>query len=341
MRVAGLELEGLGKRLRGTGANLNPFHYSKLISAIVSAVMLVGVPAVMTATQARAESICHPVAGAASSHWRQTRAAKRENCSVRAGRKASAGGWAAFQAARAEVGDASEEPRQPAATHCVAAQDLPPHRGVWQLGIDRATGHKCWRLTGAIKPSALKASGVKSSGAKSSPARSASAWSPRLTAVSVSPVTAPAAIETRHPSAPSEVPTGSVAKPSETLEINPGQAPVSAAAGVTGKPGEVNQDGLPAFDLRDAWISDRSLIEKATALIATVTDPLKISRGTMREDADAATPVRGRAATFLIAFITVLATILALDALVVGLLKLLRSRRRGERPPRSHDAHDV
>jgi hypothetical protein len=314
---------------------LNPFHYSKLISATVSAVMLVGVPAVMTATQARAGSICHPVAGAASSHWRQTGASKKENCSVRAGRKASARGWAAFQAARAEAGDASEKPQQPAATHCVAAQGLPPHRGVWQLGIDRATGHKCWRLISAIKPSARK-----TSGAKSSPARSASAWSPRLTATSVSPVPAPAAVET-HPSAPSEVPTGSVAKPSETLEINLGQAPVSAAAGVTGKPVEVNQDGLPSFDLRDAWTADRSLIEKATALIATVADPLKISRGTMREDADAATPVRSRTVTFLIAFISVLAAILALDALVVGLLKFLRSRRRRERPPRSHDAHDV
>jgi hypothetical protein len=319
---------------------LSPFHYSKLISAIVSAVMLVGLPAVITATQARAESICHPEAGAAGSHWRQTRTAKRENCSVRAGRKASAGGSAAFQAARAEAGDASEKPQQPAATHCVAAQGLPPHRGVWQLGIDRATGHKCWRLIGAIKPSARKASGAKSSGAKSSPARSASAWSPRLTAASASPLPAPAAVET-HPSASSEVPTGSVAKPSETLEIDLGQAPVSAAAGVTGKPGEVNQDGLLAFDLRDAWTADRSLIENATALIATVADPLKIPRGTMREGAEAAMPVRSRAATFLIAFVSVLATILALDALVVGLLKLLRSRRRRERPPRSHDAHDV
>jgi hypothetical protein len=323
---------------------LSPFHYSKLISAIVSAVMLVGLPAVITATQARAESICHPEAGVAGSHWRQTRTAKRGNCSVRAGRKASAGGSAAFQAARAEAGDASEKPQQPAATHCVAAQGLPPHRGVWQLGIDRATGHKCWRLIGTIKPSARKASGAKSSGAKSSgakssPARSASAWSPRLTASRASPLPAPA-VET-HPSAPSEVPTGSVAKPSETLEINLGQAPVSAAAGVTGKPGEVNQGGLSAFDLRDAWTADRSLIENATALIATVTDPLKIPRGTMREDAGAATPVRSRAATFLIAFISVLATILALDALVVGMLKLLRSRRRRERPPRSHDAHDV
>jgi hypothetical protein len=315
---------------------LSPLHYSKLISAIVSAVVLVGVPAVITATQARAESICHPEAGAASSHWRQTRAAKRENCSVRAGRKASAGGSSAFQAARAEAGDASEKPQQPATTHCVAAEGLPPQRGVWQLGIDRATGHKCWRLIGAIKPSARKASG-----AKSSPARSASAWSPRLTAASASPLPAPAAVETHHSRAPSEVPTGSVAKPSETLEINLGQAPVSAAAGVTGKPGEVNQDGLPAFDLRDAWTADRSLIENATALIATVTDPLKIPRGTMREGAEAATPDRSRAATFLIAFISVLATILALDALVVGLLKLLRSRRRRERPPRSHDAHDV
>jgi hypothetical protein len=314
---------------------LNPFHYSKLISAIVSAVMLVGLPAVITATQARAESICHPEAGAASSHWRQTRAAKRENCPVRAGRKASARGSATLQAARAEAGDASEKPQQPTTTQCVAAEGLPPHRGIWQLGIDRATGHKCWRLIGAIKPSARKASG-----AKSSPARSASAWSPRLTAASASPLPAPAAVET-HPSASSEVPTGSVAKPSETLEINLGQAPVSAAAGVTGKPGEVNQGGLPAFDLRDAWTADRSLIENATALIAAVTDPLKIPRGTMREDAGAATPVRSRAATFLIAFISVLATILALDALVVGLLKLLRSRRRRERPPRSHDAHDV
>jgi hypothetical protein len=68
---------------------------------------------------------------------------------------------------------------------------------------------------------------------------------------------------------------------------------------------------------------------------------LKIPRGTMREGAEAAMPVRSRAATFLIAFVSVLATILALDALVVGLLKLLRSRRRRERPPRSHDAHDV
>jgi hypothetical protein len=254
-----------------------------------------------------------------------------------------------FQAARAEAGDASEKPQQPATTQCVAAEGLPPHRGVWQLGIDRASAHKCWRLIGAIKPSARKASGAKSSGAKSSgakslgakssPARSASAWSPRLTASRASPLPAPA-VET-HPSAPSEVPTGSVAKPSETLEINLGQAPVSAAAGATGKPGEVNQGGLSAFDLRDAWTADRSLIENATALIATVTDPLKIPRGTMREDAGAATPVRSRAATFLIAFISVLATILALDALVVGLLKLLRSRRRRERPPRSHDAHDV
>jgi len=327
---------------------LSPFHYSKLISAIVSAVMLVGLPAVITATQARAESICHPEAGVAGSHWRQTRTAKRGNCSVRAGRKASAGGSAAFQAARAEAGDASEKPQQPAATHCVAAQGLPPHRGVWQLGIDRATGHKCWRLIGTIKPSARKASGAKSSGAKSSgakssgakssPARSASAWSPRLTAASASPVPAPAAVET-HPSASSEVATGSVAKPSETLEIDLGQAPVSAAAGVTGKPGEVNQDGLLAFDLRDASTADRSLIENATALIATVADPLKIPRGTMREGAEAAMPVRSRAATFLIAFVSVLATILALDALVVGLLKLLRRRR--ERPPRSHDAHDV
>lgn len=304
--VAGLNLQEPRKQLRASGANLHSFHYSKVISAIMSAAVLVGLQTVMTAMPAWAETTCH-------AEPQNEGTVTAEKCAAPARHKA------AFRAAHAEVGEAPEK-RRPAAAHCVAARGLPSQQGPWQLGTDQATGHRCWRLVGAIKPHARIVPG-----AKSSPVPKSSAVPPVRTAASASPVAAPAAVQASGPSQPIEVLTSSIAKPSETLHINLGQSPISTEAGVISTPDQVDRDELQPFDQRFAWTAGPSLIEKIAAVAATYTDAAELSAGNILEQASALIMVHGRPAIFLIAFLSVLTTILALYALVVGSLKVLRS----------------
>jgi hypothetical protein len=285
---------------------LHSVHYSKVISAIMSAAVLVGLQSVMTAMPARAETTCHLEPQNAG-------AFNAEKCAALARDKA------AFRAAHAEVGEAPEKQR-PAAAHCAAARGLPSHRGVWQLGIDRATGHRCWRLVDPIKPPARIVPG-----AKSSPVRKSSAVSPVRTTASASPVTAAAAVQAYGPSQPTEVLTSSIAKPSETPHVNLGPSPISTEAGVISTPDQVDRDELQPFDQRFAWTAGQSLIEKIAALAATYTDAAELSAVNILEHASALMSAHGRPAIFLMVFLLVLATILTLYAMVVGSLRFLRS----------------
>jgi hypothetical protein len=284
---------------------LHSFHYSKVISAIMSAAVLVGLQSVMTAMPAWAETACHV-------ETQNEGAATAEKCAAPARDKV------ALRAAHAEVGEAPEKQR-PAVARCVAARGLPSQRGPWQLGIDRATGHRCWRLVGAIKPPARVVPG-----AKSSPVPKSSAVSPVFSTVRASPVAAAAAAQAYGPSRPTGVPTSSIAKPSENLHIN--QAPISTEAGVTSTPDQVDRDELAPFDLRFAWTAGQSLIGNIAAVVATYADAAELPVGDILEHASALTSLHGRPAIFLMVFSAVLATILALYALVVGSLRLLRSR---------------
>lgn len=320
-------------------------HYSKVISAIMSAAVLAGLQSVMTATPVRAQTTCNldPRAADAYGLWPQTGAANRETCPVPAGRKALARSRAALQDAHAEVGhtaapgevneaaahaqvsEAIEEQR-PGAPHCMAAPGPPFRRGAWELGIDRATGHRCWRLAGTIKPHARIATRAKSAHVPKPAARSQ-----RLTAATAGPIAAPAAVDAHRPGQPSEAPTGGVARPSKTQPVNPSQSPVSAADAVS-KPGAVDRGELPLFDPRFARAADPGSIGTSAALVATATDDAKIFSGSMLEHVAALIPVRGRPAVFLIVFFSVLATISASYVLVIGCLKLLRPRRLQSAP---------
>ena len=95
---------------------------------------------------------------------------------------------------------------------------------------------------------------------------------------------------------------------------------------MTGAPDPVDGDELQPFDLRAAWTSGRKLIGTIAAEIATFTEPANLSADNILEHASALISAHGRPAIFLVVFSSVLATILALYALVVGPLKLLRAR---------------
>jgi hypothetical protein len=78
------------------------FHYSKVISIIMSAAVLAGLQNAMTAMPARGETSCqlHALAAGAHRHWRRTRAANAERCAVRASGTALDSNQAAFEDAR-------------------------------------------------------------------------------------------------------------------------------------------------------------------------------------------------------------------------------------------------
>ena len=116
---------------------MRSFHYPKVISAIMSAAVLVGLAGVMTTMPAWAETTCH-------------RDPQNEGASAAEKCVAPARDKTALRAAHAQITEPPEKQRT-AAAHCVAARGLPTQRGPWQFGIDRATGHRCWRLVGAIK----------------------------------------------------------------------------------------------------------------------------------------------------------------------------------------------
>jgi len=328
---------------------LYSFQYSKVISTIMFGALLAGLQSVILAVPAEAKSCqLHARTAGAHSHWRLTEDAGAKRCAVRAGRKAPARNQAALEEAHAELGEIAAQPgvgetaapaevseaathaqvrqaldeQQPGAPHCVAAAGQPFRRGAWELGIDRASGHRCWRLVATIKPHARIASR-----AKSFHVRKPAAPSPRLAAMTAGPVAAPAAAEGYRPSQPPEVLTGSLAKPSETQPVNLGQSPVSTADAIS-RPSEVDRVELPRFDPRADPTADPGSIGTSAALVASRADDAKMSAGSMLEHAAAFMPVRGRPAIFLIVFFSVLATISALYALVTGSLKLLRSHRR-------------
>jgi hypothetical protein len=286
---------------------LRSSNYSKVISAIMSAAVLVGLQSVMTATPTRAETTCHL-------EPQNEGAFTADKCSVRA----LARNKAAFRAAHAEVGGASEKQR-PVVTHCIAARGLPSQRGAWQLGIDRATGHRCWRLVGAIKPHERIVSG-----AKPSPVPNSSAVSQASTAASANPVTPPTSVEAYRPGQPTEVLTSSIPKLSEAPHVNLRESPISTEAGVISKLNQVDDNELQPHDPRLAWTSGRSLIGKIAAMVGTDTNPGMPSAGNILQRAAVFIPVRGRPALFLVVFLSVLTTVLALYALVAGSLKLLR-----------------
>src|SRR4051812_20081529 len=271
----------------------------------MSAAVLVSLQSFMTAMPASAETPCHlePTEGASAA----------ERCAAPARDKA------VFRAARAQVGEAPEKQR-PAGTHCVAARGLPFQRGSWQLGIDRATGHRCWRLVGAVKPPARVVPG-----AKSSPLSKSSAVAPVSNAASARRVPAAAAVEAYGPSQPTEVPTNSIAKRSETLHVNVDKPSIPADAGTISTPDAVGRDELQPFDQRFPWTAGQSLIENIAAVLASYTHAAELSADNMLEHASALLSAHGRPAMFLMVFFSVLATILALYAVVVGSLKLLRS----------------
>jgi hypothetical protein len=203
----------------------------------------------------------------------------------------------------------------------MATRGPPSQRGAWQLGIDRATGRRCWRLVGPIKPHARIVPGAKSSPVPKPPAGPAV-----RAAASSSPVAAAAAVRAYGPSQPTEVPTGSIAKPSETPQINLGQSPTPAEAGVTNTPDQVDRDGLQPFDQRFTGTTGQGLIDTIGAMVATYTDAAELSVDNILDHASALMSVHGRPAIFLVVFLAVLATILALYVLVIGVLKFLRLR---------------
>jgi hypothetical protein len=314
-----------------------------VISAIVAAA-LTGLQSLVMATPAQAEISCRLEDAGASSHWRASGA---ERCRPRAGRKVLARQRAALRAAHAELGetaprvqtdelattpeaqaaahaeagDAAATPR-PAALHCVAVHGARVRRGGWELGIDRATGHRCWRLAGTSEPDAdiSPRPGRPRVQKRSVPPR-------HLTAANASAVTTPAAVEAKRPGQPPEVPTGTTAKPVEVQKINLGQSPVSAAPAPTGKPSDVDKNELPPFDLRFAWTADRSLAWKGAAPVSADTEPAKMPSANMLEAAATSMPTDNRLAVFLIVFSAVLVTVLTLYGLAAGLFKLLRATR--------------
>ena len=339
------------------------FHCSKFISAIIFATVLAGLQSVITAVPLQAKTTCLHLR-AAYGDGPRTRVANAKRCPVKAGGAALARNRAAFQdahaeagetAVRSEVGDATAhgglgetltnadveataraeagETNLPIATRCVAAPGRPIRRGPWELGVDRTTGRRCWGLVGAIKPHARISAHIRIlARARSSRLPNSSALSPRTTAANAGPIDARAAVETHRPRRPSEVLTSSIAKPSETLPVNLGQSPV-AAAGAIGKPAEIDQGELPPFDLRFAQAANPGLTGTSAALVAIDADPARTFAGNMLDDVVALMPFHGRAAMFVTVFLSVLALISTLYALVIGALKLVRSRRRGDRTP--------
>lgn len=336
------------------------FDYSKSIFAIVFAAVLAGLQSVLMAVPVQAETTCRLHLRTAGAHGDglRTRAGNAQKCSLRAGRTALAQRRAAFQdahaeagetAARSEVGDAAAhdglgesltdveataraevgEANLPIATRCVAAPGRPIRRGPWELGIDRTTGRRCWGLAGAIKPHARLSSPTWASfKPKSWRVPKSSALPQRVAAATAGPATAPASAEAHRPSQPSEVRTGSVARLSEIQQVHLGQSPVAPAAEAIDKPAEVNGGELPLFDSRFAVASDWSL---SAARAATNIDPATPSSANMVDDVVALMPLHGRAAIFLIVFLSMLALISTFYVLVIGSLKLVRSRSGGER----------
>jgi len=339
---------------------LYTFDYSKSISAIIFAAVLAGLQSVLTALPVQAEATCrlHLRTAGAPGDGLRTRAANAEKCSLRAGRTALARKRAAFQdahaeagetAARSELGDAAAhdglgetltdveataraevgEANLPVASRCVAAPGRPIRSGPWELGIDRTTGRRCWGLAGAIKPHARISSSTRASfKPKSWRVQKSSALSQRVAAASAGPATAPASAEAHRPSQPSEVRTGSVVKLSEIQQVHLGQSPVAPVAGATGKPAEVNGGELPLFDSRFTGASDWSLSGKSAATAATDIDPATPSSGNMLDDGVALMLLHGRPAIFLIVFLSMHALISTFYVLVIGSLKLVRSRSR-------------
>jgi hypothetical protein len=342
---------------------LYTFDYSKSISAIIFAAVLAGLQSVLMAVPVQAETTCRLHLRTAGAHGDglRTRAGNAQKCSLRAGRTALAQRRAAFQdahaeagetAARSEVGDATAhdglsetltdveataraevgEANLPVATRCVAAPGRPIRRGPWELGIDRTTGRRCWGLAGAIKPHARMSSSARASfKPKSWRVPKSSALPQRVAAASAGPATAPASAEAHRPSQPSEVRTGSVAKLSEIQQVHLGQSPVAPVAGAIDKPAEVDGGELPLFDSRFAGASDWSLSATSAALAATNIDPATPSSASMVDDVVALMPLHGRAAIFLIVFLSMLALISTFYVLVIGSLKLVRSRSRAIR----------
>jgi len=338
---------------------LYSFQYSKVISTVVSAALLVGLQIMMMADPAAAETRCHRASRAAGAahHWRQARADDGQGCAARARKNALARDQASFQQAYAEVGataapaeaneaaaraQASEaaahaqaqaqvsealDEQRPNAPRCVAAPGEPFRRGPWELGIDRATGHRCWRLVGTIKPHVRIASR-----AKPPHAPKPAAPSPRLGAASAGSIAMPAAADAHRPVQPSELPTGTVAKPSKPQPVNLGQSLASAADTIS-KPNEVDRGELPLFDQRFARTADPGSFGTSAALVATAADDARMSGGSMLEQAAAVLSVLGRPAVFLIIFFSMLAAISACYVLVIGCLKLLRPRRRRQSAP--------
>jgi len=329
---------------------LYSFQYSKVIATILSAAVLAGLQSIMVAGPVQAETTCqlHSRAAATHSHWRRTGAATADRCAVRARRTklvrnqaapeeahAELGATAAHPdigqtpapvevgeaAAQAQVSEALEEQR-PNAPHCVVAPGRPFRRGAWELGIDRATGSRCWRLVGVIKPHARIASRAKSSHVPKS-----AAPSPRLTTATAGPIATPTGVDAHRQGQPSEVLTGSVTNPSKSQAVNLGQSPATAADAIS-KPSEVDRGELPLFDQRFARTADRGSVGPSAALVAIDTDSAKFAPGNMLEGIGPLIPVRGRAALFLIVFLSVLATITTLYALIIGSVRLLRPRAR-------------
>lgn len=293
------------------GAHLHSFHYRKVISAIMSAAVLAGLQGVMTTMPASAETSCHLE--------KQNEGASTEKCQAQASDKA------ALRAAHAQVGEAPEKQR-PAAAHCVAARGLPSRPGAWQLGIDRATGHKCWRLVGVVKPPARLVAGANPPPVpKPSPVSKPSAVSPASTPPRPNPVAAAAAVQAYGQSQPAEVLTGSIAKSSAPLHIDLGRSPIPPEAGGTGTTDQVERDELQPFDRRFAWTTGQSLIETIAAVVAGYSEAAELSAGNILDHASALISAHGRPAIFLMVFLSVLATIVALYALIVGSFRFLRS----------------
>jgi hypothetical protein len=344
------------------GANLYTFDYSKSISAIMFVAVLTGLQSVITVpVQAGTTCRLHLRTADANGAGHRTRAAEAERCLARAGRTALARNRAPFRdahaeagetAARAEVGDAAAhdglgetltdveataraevvEANLPVATRCVAAPGRPIRRGPWELGIDRTTGRRCWGLAGAIKPHARMSSSTRASfKPKSWRVPKSSALPQRVAAASAGPATAPASTEAHRPSQPSEVRTGSVARLSEVQQVHLGQSPGAPVAGAISEPAEANGGELPLFDSRFAGASDWSLAATSPAPATTDIDPATPPSANMLDDVVAFMLLHGRPDIFLIVFLSMLALISTFYALVIGSLKLVRSRSRGER----------
>ena len=269
----------------------------------MSAALLAGLQGALTAAPAWAETICQlePKDGASTT----------DKC-------AAAPDKVAFRAARAQAGEAPGKP--PAATHCVPARGLPFQRGAWQLGIDRATGHRCWRLVGAPKQQPRLVPGTKSAAVPKPPPAPAV-----RSAASASPVAAAAAIEAYGPHRPTEVPTGSITRLPEPPHVNLDRSPIAAEASPIGTPDQLRRDEPQPPDSNSAWTAGQSFIETIATVAATYADAAERSADDVLERASALIAVHGRPAIFLMVFLSVLAIILALYALVVGALKLLRA----------------